>query len=226
MKFKELRQRLKKLGVDVTDRTLISWREAGFITGPTLEEKPPRRPGRKKADYVKKPGPNYKWPSETLKEAAAVWALKNSDIYLRRPDPETILRAKHKATELHKRYTVTLDLESLPGDEYRTDVTPNGETRTFLHSYDLQSLIVVWITAVEKVRHNVPIREDRKVTFDWARETVQGEANLMFRGVRLEESDSNDLDLFLYRAESKSGQEFEREYYPSSTDSNDSADLS
>ena len=135
-----------------------------------------------------------------------MWALRNSDIYQRRHDPENILRAKHKATELHERYTVTLNLESLPGDEYRTDVTPNGETRTFLHSFDLQSLIVVWITTVEKVRHNVPIREDREVTFDWARETLQGEAKLTFRWVRLEESDSNDLHLFLYRPELKSGQ--------------------
>jgi hypothetical protein len=134
---------------------------------------------------------------------AAVWALRNSDIYKRRPDPATILRVKHEAAKLHERYTITLDLESLPGDEYRTDITPNGETRTFLHSYDMQSLIIVWITAVEKVRHNIPIQNNRLVAFCWMRETIAGKPKLTFKGVKLEESEENELHLFLFRETSE-----------------------
>lgn len=198
MKFDELQERLKKLGVAISERTLNSWREAGFLTGPKLIEKPRRSRGRPAGKQDEKtPGPSYEWPPETLEEAAAVWALKNSDIYRRRPDPNTILRVKHKAKELHERYTVTLDLKDLPGDEYRKDVTPNGVTGTFFFSYDLHPLLVLWIAAVEKVRHNIPINENRLVTFCWVKEEVQGETKLAFRGVELEESDENELKISL-----------------------------
>lgn len=214
MNFQELQSRLNQLGIVIKDKTLSRWATTKLITGPVRDPNPDRR------------GARWIWPEEAVEDAAAVWALWHLETYRTRPSRETIERVKCEAKELHEKYTTSLRLDGLPSDEFRRAYDTKGEKGTYLLSYGLHPLVILWTTTIEKVRHNVSIREHRKVTFDWARETAQGEAKLTFRGVRLEESDSNDLDLFVYRAASKSGQEFERKYYPNRTDSNDSVYLS
>ncbi|MGZ4881897.1 MAG: hypothetical protein ACXV7G_12705 [Halobacteriota archaeon] len=201
MKFSELQRRLKHLGVNIDERTFNNWRKEGFITGPEYIPKRRRPRGRPSAKKdIKIPGPSFEWPIETSEEVAAVWALKEAKLYRTSPDPKTILRVKHKAKELHNLYTKNLNLSNLPGDEYRKDITPDGEDRTFFHSYDLQPLLVLWIVTTEKVRHNIPLQEKRLVTFHWVRETVEGRSKLVFHGVTLEESSKDEMRLNLSRA--------------------------
>ena len=191
MEFEELQVRLRQIGVVVKDGTLRRWATTKLIAGPERFSKPGTQ------------GQFRDWPEEAVEDAAAVWALKNLDTYWANPNHDTIRRVKHKAKELHELYTKHLTLDKLPGDEYRNDVTPKGEAGTFVHSYDLHPLIVLWITSVEKARHKVAIKENRSVTFCWKREEVQGQPKLTFRGAKLEESDKNELHISLSRKDLK-----------------------
>jgi len=194
MEFEELQVRLRQVGVVVKDGTLRRWATTDLIDGPKRFSKQRRR------------GQFWDWPEQSVEDAAAVWALKNLDTYWANPNHDTIRRVKNKAKELHELYTRHLTLDKLQGDEYRKDVTPEGETGTFVHSYDLHPLIILWIITVEKVRHKAAVEEKRLLTFCWMKQTVQGQAKLTFRGVKLEKSDQNELKLFLSRESSKNGQ--------------------
>ena len=185
MNFREVQLRLNQLGVVIKDGTLKRWATVKLIAGPVRDSQPGRR------------GARWIWPEEAIEDAAAVWALWHLETYLARHSRETIERVKYEAKELHQKYTDNLRLEGLPGDEFRKAYDPKGVKGTYLLSYMLHPLVILWITSIEKVRHNVPIRQNRKVIFDWAKETVHGEAKLTFYGVRLEESNSNEVALLL-----------------------------
>jgi hypothetical protein len=191
MEFEELQVRLRQIDVVVKDGTLRRWATTKLIAGPERFSKSGTQ------------GQFWDWPEEAVEDAAAVWALKNLDTYWANPNHNAIRRVKHKAKELHELYTKHLTLDKLAGDEYRKDVTPKGETGTFFHSYDLHPLLIIWITTIEKVRHKVAIKENRLVTFCWVKEKVQGETKLAFHGVKLGESDKNELKISWTRSSKK-----------------------
>jgi GNAT superfamily N-acetyltransferase len=184
VEFQKLQLRLRELGVDVPDDTVRRWATTKLITGPTRYSKSGQR------------GQFRDWPEESVEEAAAVWALKNLDTYLgASPNHDTIRRVRHLASEIHHRLTketvLGSSLESIL--HIKKDVTPKGEKRDFICSYDLHPLIELWIASIEKVRHKIPISEPRRVIFLWLH--FLGDGKCTFRDVALEESAKLELSL-------------------------------
>jgi len=140
MRFKELRERLHNLGVDIHQSTLHGWAQAGLVTSP--EYKPPRRRrGRPSGKQVKMRGPNYEWPKEAVCEAAACWAVKHLNPSGTDVPNKTLKRVKVLAEAFFK---------NVHAVDWREDFAPDGSVNTYFSSYDIHTLFVAYIAAYEK----------------------------------------------------------------------------
>jgi hypothetical protein len=196
----QLIKRLERLEVTVDIVTLQKWSKQGLIpeyeTGHQHKQMKKGRPkntkkskkGRtKKADnrILQKglPGLRSKWLPETIEEAAAVWAVRNSGI----TKPEMILKIKDQANDVyHKAYVVceippiTRCFGGLQPRQHpllfktrfvsaygpKEDNTKMNETISLFpgktreeRADALNKLVKIWIAAVEKVRYTERARK-------------------------------------------------------------------
>jgi|GEM_PF-5199389 len=199
MNIKTLIKKLNNLGInDISEDTLQDWASKGLI------------PHSKPVESSRSPGRPTEYPEHTVEEAAAVWYIKKM-LGKRNILWEVIKLARSWAKDYHTALMTDLDecekrfsrwdrglmippyseeILSLSEEEQRRLVREDGTMwRAYIHSHELDPLIILWICAVEKVRHKCKIDTPVRVSFDWEA-TEQG---LQFRGTHMERAEKDTI---------------------------------
>jgi hypothetical protein len=162
----------KILDVRIPKGTLRRWAWEGLISGPT----PYGRKGQRGGCF-------YSWPSETVEDAAVIYTLRNSDL----PWGETIrgwpttkngteIKTISKKMLLETKKIVKHLYASVNKEEFESadfnDVlllskavkVPKGY---MFGSFATHPIFISWVTTLEKIRKNKPLRKPLQVVFNW-----------------------------------------------------------
>jgi hypothetical protein len=201
MSLDELHTRLQAIGVDIPKDTLKGW---AYHKPPIIT--PPER--YKHGKGTGKKGRAVEWSEESLGEAAAVWAIRNSPRIAHRPSLHVIQCClKHSVDHIYDEPSVTYDFSSPAPEEKVT--YKSLKLAFFYHGYgelegkqppptEWQELLITWIAAKEKAKKDISIKEPRQVRFHWsASEKGEGVAYKLEK-VTLEPSESDHDEITVY----------------------------
>ena len=182
MNLTELQSRLHDLGADIPQNTLKRWGYNGFIP----------RPKRIKKGKGKGKGRAVSWSSWAAVEAGAIWAVKNAgilkgslskqmidcirlaeyNVYNYPPakySPSNVAGTKITAKSVKVKFVS----DEFPYIDPFPGRAPADKTEV------LNSLVVVWICAIEKARIGMSLRKPARVIMHWkpkpASERTEGE---------------------------------------------------
>ncbi|MFZ0011708.1 MAG: hypothetical protein WAL97_07390 [Halobacteriota archaeon] len=159
----ELRNRLIALDVEVSERSLMRWADKKLIAAPALPEHKRRRL------WTAAP-----WLKDAIWQAAGVWILRDgsSGNWSRRILNEvTVKKVQQVATEMYAHPTVLL---SLPDDTKEEDDPPLDAVDFALEcAPNVGPYLIPYLVAVEKARHDWPLKKEATVSFEWA-ESAKG----------------------------------------------------
>ena len=150
------------------------------------------------------------WPEETAEAAALVWAVRNS-VYLtptrelssqsnvkikqRQVPIPVVKRLQQEGSSLHT--LLTTDCKEA-ARLFRTCLYPNGFHRPIaiavspLKGKTLHPLVVLWIAAIEAVRHDMPVGKPVSLEYSW---TIKEDGQTEFRGMSAQETHSTEMRL-------------------------------
>ncbi len=150
------------------------------------------------------------WPEDTVEAAALVWAVRNS-VYLattqelssqsnakikqRKVPIPVVKRLQQEGNNLHT--SLTTDCKEA-ARLFRTCLYPNGFQRHIavaaspLKGKALHPLVVLWIAAMEAVRHNIPVGKPVSIEYNW---TIKEDGQAEFRGMSAQETQSTEVRL-------------------------------
>lgn len=176
MRLEQIQDKLKELGIEKPLGTLRRWASEGLVPSPNKYQNPNGR------------GQLSDWPEEFIWEAAAVEVIKKYKFKWSKSTPEAIKEARRIAKEIvskieNPKYT----LPASSGSD------SSGQEGYFIHSKELQELILMWIITVEKVKQGWPIEKPAKVRFITTGKNKNGVGEVKYRGVHLEESTTNSF---------------------------------
>jgi len=159
----ELRNRLFALDVQVSERTLMRWANNGLIAAPEWPEHWRRRL------WTAAP-----WLEDTIWQAAGVWILRegSSGSWSRRVlSKVTVKKVQEVATGMYTHPTVLL---SLPDNIKEEDDPALDAVALVLEcAPNMEPYLIPYLVAVEKARHNWPLKKEATVSFEWA-ESAKG----------------------------------------------------
>lgn len=185
MNSTQLINRLDKLGIKIRIDTLRSWAKHGLIPEyetyyelrPKKQPGRPPKPGSKKAKEreerekeKKRPGHYSTWPSDTVEEAAAVWAVRQCGFIKQRTlTSEMIQVIKRAAAVLDERPFAVYTLPPVIGPLSTQHIAPEDIKMKFVSEEcdglslfpgadntekadSLNKFVVIWVAAIEKLR--------------------------------------------------------------------------
>jgi hypothetical protein len=179
MNIEELKQRLKKIGVNVSEKKLRKWGERGFIKD--HKEKKVALTGR---------GNEEEWSDQAFVEAAALWAV---NIQAKSQAKKgTRKRKKLSAEEIQKIKLIAKGVFEPPPRMFHqvpsefTITTPDPEfvydfraLKTKVVKDDaLNDLAVTWIAAREKARRGMPVWAAATVSINWWSRLIPGKSGV------------------------------------------------
>ncbi len=162
----------KILGVKIPRGTLRRWASEELISGPT----PYGRKGQRGGCY-------YSWPIEAFEDAAVVYTLRNRDLLwgktirgwptTKKGKEKTTVSTKMllEAKKMVKHLYASID-EGLIEHTELVDIKYSKKDKLDRMGRRrlggvTQPVYVVWVTTLEKIRHNKPLAEPLKVVFHW-----------------------------------------------------------
>ena len=200
MKLSELQSRLHDLGADIPQNTLKRWGYDGLIP----------RPKRIKKGKGGGKGRAVSWSGWALAEAGAIWAVKNAGI-LKVPPSKKVIEIIKFAEDSIRRYQSGC---YLPPRGPGTEITAESISVKFISdgfpdlylfpgrtpadkSDVLNSLVVVWICAIEKVKKGMSLREPARVIIHWtprpASDPEWEDDPYEFDGITVEKADRDEV---------------------------------
>lgn len=201
MDVKELRERLQKIGVDISERTIRRWGEKGLIED------------HRRNLFKRGRGHAADWPEVALQETCAVWAVRHSYSYEPRVLTNKIL-TNEKIREIKKEakrvyeypfayYDLAYDVK-LTGPNPSTIYSHDALTLKVVDDNELDALVKIWIAALEKAKRGKVICKPKKVVFHWRSiikpsDTIEtsGKWTFTLHDVVLEEADRDELVFLL-----------------------------
>jgi hypothetical protein len=168
MRITELVERLRKLGIDIPKSTIKRWAFTDSIIPKPITPK------------LRGSGHESNWPPRTVKEIAAVWAVR----HLAKLSPEKIREIGQIAQRFFASPEVSYELPhniriTTPNPSFVYDY--RALTPKVVDDANLNGLVITWIAAREKVRRGMKIPSAAKVFFYWYSLTIPGK-----RGIDLE----------------------------------------
>jgi len=176
LNISELLERLKSVGVDISERTLRQWAYDDLITRPDpplpKEPKSRGRPSFKKQEKEREigrgSGQGFKeWSEQSFEDAIAVWMIRHPSSGLENGETisnDSIKSIRHEAKDLHEMLINYVDdahhyfFMHTETDKYAFD---NDRLK------DVDPSIVSWITVVEKLRHGILLDIPVRAVFEW-----------------------------------------------------------
>lgn len=207
-----IEKRLRELGISQRDlpmSTVRRWSAEGLLPKPKTYY----------TSVTGGPGKRAFWPVETAEQAAAVWYLRHADMKWTTSTKRSLLAAKKVVEDFYSsvrtlnraldRFANRRDAEGSKRLQlaYRAfnrllakvDVPPNryfpdGARGAMYGGYELHPLVVNWIVALEKIRHDYPLSQPARVSFNWNRHAVsESEVRVRYDGVSVEPAADNTL---------------------------------
>jgi len=165
MNLVELQSVLYDLGADIPQNTLKRWGYDGLI----------RRPQRYKKGKGGGKGRAVSWTWDAVAEAAAIWAIKNAGILKAPPSKKMIDAIKLTEYAVYQwppaKYSPPPPGTKITAESVRVKFV--DDERQDLDSYPgrtpaersdlLNSLVVVWICAIEKARRGMSLQKPARV---------------------------------------------------------------
>ena len=200
MSLDDLHSRLLAIGVDIPKDTLKGWtyRSPPIIT-PPIRYKHGKGSGKK--------GRAVEWSNESLAEAAAVWAVRNSPRIAHPPSLRLIPFIEHTVLNIYNEPLAGYDFQS-PG--LGKEVTYKSITLELPYPQhpelegkqpwiEWQELLTTWIAAKEKAKEGIPLKEPRQVRFHWSAVEKGEGLDYTLEDVTLEpsESDHDEITIFI-----------------------------
>jgi len=204
MNSAQLINRLDKLGIKIRIDTLRSWAKQGLIpeyktyyeSRPKKQPGRPPKPGSKKAKEreerekeKKRPGHYSTWPSDTVEEVAAVWAVRQCAATKHEAlTSEMIEVIKRAAAVLDERPFAVYTLPPVTGPLSTQHIAPEDINIKFVsEDFDgldlfpgpdntkkaerLNELVVIWVAAIEKVRvwkyEGIKVQVESELGSEW-----------------------------------------------------------
>ncbi|MGZ8884860.1 MAG: hypothetical protein ACXW0U_08125 [Halobacteriota archaeon] len=185
----ELVAQLHNLGIDMPKGTLRRWASEGLIKGPT----PVGRKGTR--------GRFMSWPSETVKQAAAIYVIRGS--YGPKKKIKSLLAVKELVDRFYSivnEFRETEDPEVLEKFDKLYELVQSADgTKGYVYgSSEMHPLFVMYVLTLEKIRGNKPLFEPIEVVFNWNQHLICDEDGresfkLRYDGVSFKDSVENTV---------------------------------
>lgn len=163
MNIDDFREKLRDLGVKVTEQVLKNWAYSDHvIEAPELAKPEDREPGKR--------GKEASWKEEDLPNVAAVYALRHHPTVKYRPMLELVPHIKQAARWPYETPTTGYDISAGITSYEQIKISLQGRPdhlRENLSEEKWQALLLTWIAAFEKAKRGISIKKPQQICFHW-----------------------------------------------------------